>query len=126
MGRLKEHALTTLDISGLMTPHDLLKVDWMQYIVRWDNGKPRQFRVPWGRGHSREHRRMMHEVKYRRQSASAPRGLVLEAMVADSRNLMRIEKLSDNYLCPVMIVSFRGRLFVQSKTGNQMTLSLQH
>lgn len=125
MGKLKEHAMTTLDISGLHTPHDLLKVDWKEYLVRWDDGQPRRFRVPWGRQHSKEYRRVMHEVKYRRQSTYASRGLVLQAMLADSRNLARIEKLSDNYLSPVMLVAYRGRLFIRPKADDQMTLPLQ-
>ena len=125
MGKLKEYVMTTLDISGLMTPHDLLKVDWKEYLVRWDDGQPRTFRVPWGRGHPKETKRVMHEVKYRRQSTHCSRGLVLQAMMADSRNLARIEKLSDNYLCPVMLVAYRGRLFIRPKAGDQMTLPLQ-
>lgn len=126
MGKLKEHAMTTLDISGLMTPHDLLKVYWKEYLVRWDDGKPRHYRVPWGRGHPKEIKRVMFEVKYRRQSSKAPRGLVLSAMLADSQNLLRVERLSDSYLCPVLLVAFRGRLFVRPKADEQFTLPLQH
>lgn len=117
--------MTTLDISGLLTPHDLLKVDWSQYLVRWDDGQPRKFRVPFKPRHDGENVYVMFEVKYRRLFRKGMRGLALMSMQADSRNLSRIEILSDHEMCPVILMAYRGRLFVKTKSCNQLTLPLE-
>lgn len=106
--------MTTLDIMALKYPHDLLKTDWVEYLVRWDDGSPRHFRVPFKRQFDGENVRRMYEVKYRRRN-----------VMADSRNLARIEMLSEHWLSPVMLVAYRGRLFVKSKTCNQLTLPIE-
>lgn len=109
MGKLKEKLLTALVLNTVVSPYDLLKICWNDYVVRDSEGRPRLFSVPYGRGYGNSLKRKVHEIRY--HASTQPHG-----WRDDRLRLMWLEEASEHSVCPVRLYAFKGRLFMESKS----------